>query len=325
MQQGWVYLLVNPSIPGLVKIGQTTGWPHDRAAELSRHTGVATPFVLVFEQVFADCVTAEREIHSVLDRCGMRYKANREFFRGPIPEIIRLLLAYATETGDGIAPASLQAGLDLLLQGDRCLTGEGDVLQDYHEAVRCYQKAAERGAIVAFERLGALAAHSPAGAPSSRTGSKSRAKSYLKEGARRGNYFCYCELAAIAAQEGHTANFIKAWDQFFAQRATAFLSEAEMDMDRYVSALQRYVISCFKLGLTPFHLPELARDGEALVQGLARMHASLRGVGGRDRDLVVPLRWCYRTLLGRPFPEDTIWRVWSWLPRLSARRHALHA
>ena len=99
MEQGWVYILVNPTLPGLVKVGRTTRLPSKRVAELSQATGVATPFILVFEQAFADCAAAERDIHRVLDSRGMRVAANREFFRGPTTEIVRLVLQYARPCG----------------------------------------------------------------------------------------------------------------------------------------------------------------------------------------------------------------------------------
>jgi hypothetical protein len=292
MEQGWVYVLVNASIPGLVKVGRTARLPSTRAAELSSATGVATPFILVFEQAFADCVSAERDIHAVLDRCGMRVKTNREFFRGPPSEIIRLVLQYAAETGDGTPSLPQQSGLDLLHKGDRHLFGEGDTLQDLNEALRCYQLAALRGSAVACERLGNIVAQ----VHSRGRGGKARAMGYLKEGVRRGNYYCYCEMAAIAAQEGHVANFIKAWDLFFAQRTTARIAEAEEGHDRYPTALQRYLISCFALGITPGHAAELGAEAETLAAALKRALPAARHAPEARRNLAAALRWVDRTL-----------------------------
>jgi hypothetical protein len=41
---GFVYVLTNPSLSGMVKIGMTTGTVHTRAKELSRSTSIPTPF-----------------------------------------------------------------------------------------------------------------------------------------------------------------------------------------------------------------------------------------------------------------------------------------
>lgn len=76
--RGVVYFLINGSMPGLIKIGRTTGNPHDRAFDLSRPTGVPEDFrVLAFFEV-DDCVRRESEIHSALDE--FRNSPNREFF-----------------------------------------------------------------------------------------------------------------------------------------------------------------------------------------------------------------------------------------------------
>ena len=46
MTPGWVYVLTNPAMPGLVKIGLTSRNPQVRAAELTQATGVPAPFVI---------------------------------------------------------------------------------------------------------------------------------------------------------------------------------------------------------------------------------------------------------------------------------------
>jgi hypothetical protein len=49
---GFVYVLINPSLPSYVKIGKTTKDPSIRAAELSSATGVPTPFYVAYEAYF---------------------------------------------------------------------------------------------------------------------------------------------------------------------------------------------------------------------------------------------------------------------------------
>jgi hypothetical protein len=43
-RRGYIYVLSNPSMPGIVKVGRTFREPRARAAELSASTGVPTPF-----------------------------------------------------------------------------------------------------------------------------------------------------------------------------------------------------------------------------------------------------------------------------------------
>lgn len=85
---GYVYVMINSSIDGLVKIGKTTRDPNERAKELSSATGVPTPFVVVFYKEFADCDMAESQIHQFLEDAGCRISDNREFFRVPVKEAI---------------------------------------------------------------------------------------------------------------------------------------------------------------------------------------------------------------------------------------------
>ena len=75
----FVYVLVNSSMPGLCKIGKTTRDPNGRVSELSRATGVPTPFVLVWSEEISDCSEAERLIHARL--ADLRESTSREFFR----------------------------------------------------------------------------------------------------------------------------------------------------------------------------------------------------------------------------------------------------
>jgi DNA segregation ATPase FtsK/SpoIIIE-like protein len=89
---GYVYALINPAMPGLVKVGRTARDPQGRVNELSAPTGVPTPFELVFDILVADAAATEARLHESLTRSGYRVAENREFFQAPIYEVIRLML-----------------------------------------------------------------------------------------------------------------------------------------------------------------------------------------------------------------------------------------
>ena len=97
---GYLYVLVNPSMDGMVKVGKTTRNPALRAQELSSVTGVPTPFLLVFERFFADCDKAEQLVHDALEARGQRISDSREFFRVPPSQAIELIL----DISDSLAP-----------------------------------------------------------------------------------------------------------------------------------------------------------------------------------------------------------------------------
>ena len=44
--KGWIYVLSNPSMPGLLKIGYTEREVEERIKELDSETGVPSPFIL---------------------------------------------------------------------------------------------------------------------------------------------------------------------------------------------------------------------------------------------------------------------------------------
>lgn len=82
---GYVYVLLNPGMPGLVKIGRTDRHPSDRARELSK-TGSAYPFIAAYWREVPDPVTAETWLHSYFHE--HRVNRDREFFRIEVVEVI---------------------------------------------------------------------------------------------------------------------------------------------------------------------------------------------------------------------------------------------
>ena len=84
MSEGFIYVLVNSSMPDLVKVGLTTRKPCDRAIELSGVTGVPTPFIVVYETQVNDCSAAEKFVHELLSTKGYRVSEAREFFKAAV-------------------------------------------------------------------------------------------------------------------------------------------------------------------------------------------------------------------------------------------------
>ena len=74
----YVYVLVNSSVPNMVKIGMTTNTPTQRANEISRATGVAVPWVPVFEFKCFRSDLLEAEIHEYF--ATHRVNKHREMF-----------------------------------------------------------------------------------------------------------------------------------------------------------------------------------------------------------------------------------------------------
>ena len=94
----FVYVLMNASIPGQLKIGRTARDVEERARELSAHTGVPTPFVVAFTCEVGNSVLVESEIHKRLQSLGYRTSSNREFFAVPLKNAIEVIQRVIAET-----------------------------------------------------------------------------------------------------------------------------------------------------------------------------------------------------------------------------------
>ena len=102
---GYVYILINAAIPGLVKVGKTEREPEERAKELSCGTGIPTPYCVAYEEWFADCSAAEEFVHTLLTANGYRVADNREFFSAPVKVAIKAVIeAKAREDKSNTVP-----------------------------------------------------------------------------------------------------------------------------------------------------------------------------------------------------------------------------
>lgn len=74
----FVYVLVNGSCPGMVKIGMTVRDVDTRAKEISGATGVPTPWTPIYSFRCFNSYKLEQELHEYLD--AVRVNENREMF-----------------------------------------------------------------------------------------------------------------------------------------------------------------------------------------------------------------------------------------------------
>lgn len=75
--RGFVYVMTNPAMPGVVKIGFSTKDPSVRASDLSG-TSVPQPFSVYYDVLVADPFSIEQLLHSRLREVGSG--AGKEFF-----------------------------------------------------------------------------------------------------------------------------------------------------------------------------------------------------------------------------------------------------
>jgi hypothetical protein len=83
---GFIYILSNDHMPGLLKIGMTTRAVADRVAELNSATGVPTAFTVEACFECEDPASDEMELHKLLDAHRV---PGREFFRISLEDAIQ--------------------------------------------------------------------------------------------------------------------------------------------------------------------------------------------------------------------------------------------
>ncbi len=81
--KGWVYIISNRAMPGILKIGYSTKDPKLRADELN-HTGSPHPYVVEYEMLIEEPYQIEQRIHKMLSAA----KEGKEWFRCSVKEAI---------------------------------------------------------------------------------------------------------------------------------------------------------------------------------------------------------------------------------------------
>lgn len=255
--RGYVYVLVNSSLPGLVKVGMTTRLPSERVEELSGPTGVPTPFIVAFEQLFQDCDRAEAYVHAALEQRGLRQAANREFFRAAPADVIRIVLQ-AVENDQLSAGSPQQNSAEapwasLMEEASNYEFGWNGHLQDYQEAFRLYRDAARLGCPKAYERLGFFYSHGQGVRED-----VDRALEHLKQSLKLGYYYAYAEMMSIyASRRRHEANFHACMRKLIESRKANFDPVYELDSKHFSSTLKFYIELALANSWKPEPLPEI--------------------------------------------------------------------
>jgi hypothetical protein len=96
--RGWVYVIDNQAMPGLVKVGYSTKDPTLRAKELAG-TGTPHPFRVVFDALVEEPRDVEQAVHAILGK----HREAKEWFRCSSSQAITAIRSAAkvlTERGD---------------------------------------------------------------------------------------------------------------------------------------------------------------------------------------------------------------------------------
>jgi hypothetical protein len=162
---GYVYVMVNASIQGKVKIGMTMRDPNERVKELSSATGIASTFILVFYEEFHHPAKAEKKIHELLEVQGFRENLNREFFEISTKMAIDTILQVKSEDLDNgnednvfLDEPTLEITEELAQsifdKGEDALNAEVRGFIDVNEAESCLNSLEKLGQWVYYFDLG---------------------------------------------------------------------------------------------------------------------------------------------------------------------------
>lgn len=124
----YVYILTNPAIPGMVKVGRTDNPVEQRMKEIDK-TGVPLPFQCFYAAEVADSSLVERKLHEAFS--DRRVRVNREFFQ--------------------VDPSQVQAALELAALRD--VTPRSDVVEQDTD-VQAMQDYAQRYGKYSFSFVG---------------------------------------------------------------------------------------------------------------------------------------------------------------------------
>lgn len=214
--KGYVYVMINPSMPGLVKIGKTTREPEKRVKELSSFTGVPTEFTLVYKRLVNDCTVAENYIHEVLQTKGVRVSQKREFFEMPIYEAVEVIQQYTDneQCESALSTANVYA-LNILKEALSYYHGYDDFLEDKYQALKLFKKAINLGLSAGYLFIGRMYLYDEI---ESNNNIKDALK-YFSEGSLKGENRCFAEMGIIYLASYYNnynlENGLKCWKKYF--------------------------------------------------------------------------------------------------------------
>ena len=124
--RGWVYIITNKSMPGLVKVGYSTKDPHLRAEELN-HTGSPHPYETVYDVLVMSPHQIEQQVHKLLGEKN----EGKEWFKCSISEAVK---AIKEISGTSIILENVSPKYSNSLQTEKPDT---DHLYSYQRSVYC--------------------------------------------------------------------------------------------------------------------------------------------------------------------------------------------
>lgn len=218
--QGFIYVLVNPSLGGLIKVGFTKRSIEERVKELSSSTSIPTPFIPVYWKRVSEVEQLEKTIHAQLKSLGFSH--GKEYFKVEPPVVIDLIISlieeksYDSPEHFNVDEQSLE---ELALD---YLNGRNGLLRNKNKAMELLESANTLGSKSALWKLACLSLNS------NKPTKKERANAYdslcvSAESNQTTANFCIALIYCLIPQDGDI--YFKAMTQYFESANSTVLDE----------------------------------------------------------------------------------------------------
>lgn len=263
---GYIYILINPSMEGLIKVGKTTKDPKERASELSKATGVPTPFIVAYQACVNNCSKAEMFVHIYLENKGYRVTSNREFFNAPLTEAVDAIFLYKqgvdkeNEFEEQFGNKSIEADefvsdnqwTAIEEEAESYLLGIGNHFKDDKKALQLYIRAVKLGSPTACDRVG-FSYEEGIGT----CVDYEKALEYYQIGVSRGVYEHYGSMFLVYVKMNDRFNALKSWDLYM----------ENLDKTKYIipSYCSDYIEYIYDNNLPVKHIEKLLPDKDKIM------------------------------------------------------------
>lgn len=195
---GFVYIMSNPSIPGLLKIGVTDKDPEEFRSKDLYNTSVPDPFKVEYYAYTMDHNIIERETHEKL--INYRHSKSREYFSCDVITAINTIQSIAgrrikyDETSYSIEETILTDPPSDQSSIKRGIYNQNNYSPDLNEA-----SFSEHGKLIEKNWLNG----------------KTFSKGYLRNGKKEGNWRRFYESGSLKHREIYKNGIIESWEVFY--------------------------------------------------------------------------------------------------------------
>ncbi|MGL5902415.1 MAG: GIY-YIG nuclease family protein [Cetobacterium sp.] len=236
--KGFVYALINPGMPGYVKIGKTKRDVEKRVNELSSSTGVPHKYACAYSIEVSDCHIVEKKLHE--DFSQYRVNNNREFFEIDLKNVIDKMLEYQNNFSFKEDSNNLKMALNYYF-------GSNGYLEDLFKARKYFEYALEDGDYEACLYLARMQSLGYAGFNSSR----SEAINILNIAVKNGLDKAYADLGSMYFFNEDYENSIISWNNYI-------LSENINEKDKAFNYFY-YIKCCYYMDVEVEHTYKLQK------------------------------------------------------------------